>query len=215
MACVGFARREAFARSPFIGGGAEAASLPTPNQADLQDAKIRVLLGDDNKAFLRAATEFLQRHDELVVVGAICGGEQVLVRAQELRAQVILVGLDSHGQTGLETISCLRDTLPDLGIIALTLLEGHAFRQAAMADGADDLVRKAELTTELLPVIWRVIQAKRFRVRIGRRDCASLVEMGQPSPSSKTGGRVCQDGRFSFKAWTVVYVKRNLKASGA
>jgi len=122
--------------------------------------KIRVLLVDDNKAFLRAATDFLQRHHELIVVGAICGGEEALAQAHDLRPQVILIGLD---MTGLETIPCLRNMLPGVGIIALTLLEGNAYRQAALAAGADDLVRKAELITDLLPAIRRVTQAKRSR----------------------------------------------------
>jgi DNA-binding NarL/FixJ family response regulator len=53
--------------------------------------------------------------------------------------------------------------LPGVGIIALTLLEGNAYRQAAMAAGADDLTRKAQLTTELLSAIRRVMQANRSR----------------------------------------------------
>jgi DNA-binding NarL/FixJ family response regulator len=73
---------------------------------------------------------------------------------------VILIGLDTPGPTGVKTISCLRNLLPGVGIIALTLLEGNAFRQAAIGAGADELVRKAELTTELLPAIRQVIQAK-------------------------------------------------------
>ena len=134
---------------------------PMPNRADLKDSsKIRVLVVDDNEPFLRVATDFLQRHDELTVVGAICGGEEALAQAQDLGPQVILIGLDTPG---LETISRLRKVLPGVGIIALTLLEGNAYRQAAMAAGADDLVLKAELTTELLPVIWRVMQANRSR----------------------------------------------------
>ena len=49
------------------------------NRADLRDGlKIHVLLVDDNEAFRRVATDFLQRHDELIVVGAICGGEEAL-----------------------------------------------------------------------------------------------------------------------------------------
>jgi two-component system response regulator NreC len=134
---------------------------PTPNRADLKDSsKIRVLVVDDNEAFLRVATDFLRRHDELTVVGAICGGEEALAQAQDLQPEVILIGLD---KPGLETISRLRKVLPGVGIIALTLLEGNTYRQAAMAAGADDLVRKAELATDLLPVIRRVTQAKRSR----------------------------------------------------
>ena len=134
---------------------------PMPNRADLKDSlKIRVLLVDDNEPFLRVATDFLQRHGELTVVGAICGGEEALAQVQDLQPQVILIGLD---MPGLETISRLRKALPSVGIIALTLLEGNAYRQAALAAGADDLVRKAELITDLLPAVRRVTQAKRSR----------------------------------------------------
>ena len=132
---------------------------PTSNRADLEDSfKIRVLLVDDNEAFLRVATDFLQRHHDLIVVGAICGGEEALAQAQDLGPQVILIGLD---KPGLETISRLRKMLPGVGIIALTLLEGNAYRQAAMAAGADDIVPKAQLITGLLTAIRRVMQAKR------------------------------------------------------
>jgi len=129
---------------------------PMPNRADLKDSfKIRVLVVDDNEAFRRVATDFLQRHDELIVVGAICEGEEALAKAQDLGPQVILIGLD---KPGLAILPRLRNMLPGVGIIALTLLEGNAYRQAAMAAGADELVRKAELTTELLPAIRRVMQ---------------------------------------------------------
>jgi DNA-binding NarL/FixJ family response regulator len=137
---------------------------PTSNRADLEDSfKIRVLLVDDNEAFRRVATDFLQRQHDLIVVGAICGDEEALAQAQDLGPQVILIGLDTPGLTGLETISRMRNILPGVGIIALTLLNDNAYRQATLAAGADDIVRKAELITDLLPVIRRVTQADRSR----------------------------------------------------
>ncbi len=134
---------------------------PISSRADLKDGlKIHVLLVDDNEAFLRAASDFLQRQHELIVVGAICGGEGVLARARDLKPQVILIGLD---RPGLETISHLRKVLPGVGIIALGLLDGDAYRQPVMSAGADGLVHKAALVADLLPVIRRVAQAKRPR----------------------------------------------------
>jgi hypothetical protein len=35
----------------------------------------------------------------------------------------------------------MRKVLPGVGIVALTLLKGDAYRQAALAAGADDVVR--------------------------------------------------------------------------
>jgi DNA-binding NarL/FixJ family response regulator len=135
---------------------------PTSNRAVLKDSlRTRVLLVDDNEAFLRIASGFLQRQHELILVGAIRGSEEALAQAEDLGPQAILVGLDG---LGLEIISSrLRNVIPGVGIIVLTLLEGNAYRQAAMAAGADDLVHKAKLTTNLLTAIWRVTQGDRSR----------------------------------------------------
>jgi DNA-binding response OmpR family regulator len=72
----------------------------------------------------------------------------------------------------------LRNVLPDVGIIALAMLKGNAYRQAALAAGADDVVRKAALTTDLLPAIRRVTQAK--RPRRGWVQCRKQVLQATP-----------------------------------
>jgi hypothetical protein len=73
---------------------------PASNPADPEDSpETRLLLVDNNRAFLRAAVRFLRRHHE-------------------------------------------RNMLPGVGIVALTMLEGTAYRQVTLAAGADDLVRK-------------------------------------------------------------------------
>jgi DNA-binding NarL/FixJ family response regulator len=129
-------------------------------QKDSGDSfRISVLVVDDNAFFLKATADFLVRHQELVV-GTVCGRENVIAQAQSVKAHVILVGLNG---IGLEMITHLRQALPSIGIIALTLAEGDAYRQAVVAAGADDIVCKAELVIDLLPAIWRVMQAGRSR----------------------------------------------------
>jgi DNA-binding NarL/FixJ family response regulator len=120
--------------------------------------KIRVLLVAANRAFLHVTTRFLKRHDELVVVGAVDSGEDALAQVQELRPQVVVLDVDTPGQAGLETVHCLRTMLPQVGIIALSLLDAEGYHQAVLAAGADDLVAKAVLSTQLLPAIQRAKQ---------------------------------------------------------
>jgi DNA-binding NarL/FixJ family response regulator len=120
----------------------------------------RVLLVDDNPAFLRVANSLLQRYDEVVVVGAVDRGEETVTQAQKLQPHVVLIDLEMPDQTGLEAIPNLRAMMPQVGIIALTLLDDTAYRRVVLAAGADDLVSKSALTTTLLPAIRRVTQAK-------------------------------------------------------
>ncbi len=125
---------------------------------------VSVLLVDDSLLFLDIATRFLQEEyrDEVVVVGAAGGGEEALAQAQLLQPQVILIDLNMPGMSGLEAIPRLREALPDAGIIALTLLDAEAYRQAALAAGADGFVSKPNMGADLLPAIRRVVRADRF-----------------------------------------------------
>ena len=146
-------------------------------------AKIRVLLVGDHEVFLRAATAFLELHHELVIVGTAGGGEEALLKARELEPQVVLIDVEMRGPSGLETIPRLRALLPAVGIVAMSLMDGGSYadiyRRAALAAGADDLVSKANLATELLPAIRRVMQVDRHVEGPMGRSAPSPVDRGE------------------------------------
>jgi DNA-binding response OmpR family regulator len=121
---------------------------------------ISVLLVDDNTTFLRVTTQFLQaQHDaNMVVIGTANRGEDALEQVESLRPQVILIDLAMPGMPGLETIPHLRRMMPDVGIIALTMMDTRSFRQAALDAGADEFIPKASMRTALLPAIRRLAQ---------------------------------------------------------
>ena len=129
---------------------------------------LRVLLVDDNETFLEILTRFLQENHggEFVVVGTAGGSAEALAQASALQPQVILLDFDlPEGQSP----ALIRDlsALPQVSIIAMTLQDPGVYdycRQAALADGADDLIFKNTLITELLPCIQRVVQAKQTPV---------------------------------------------------
>jgi len=127
---------------------------------------ISVLLVDDNPAFLRIATRFLQQHDDVAVVGAAGGGEEALALAQDLQPDIVVIDLAMPGLSGLETIPRLRAVLPEVGIIALTVLDTNGYREAALAVSANDFVPKVALDTDLLPAIRRVARGDPSRPRV-------------------------------------------------
>jgi DNA-binding NarL/FixJ family response regulator len=128
---------------------------------------ISVLLVDDNPVFLRIAARFLQQHDDVVVVGVAGGGEEALALAQDLQPELVVIDLAMPGLSGLATIPLLQVVLPEVGIIALTVLDTNSYRQAALAAGANDFVAKASLDTDLLPAIRRMAQADPSRPKGG------------------------------------------------
>jgi NarL family two-component system response regulator LiaR len=126
--------------------------------AEVLLVQISVLLVDNNPGFLRILASFLERYGNggILIVGTALGGKEGLTKAQSLRPQVILIDLAMPDLHGLEAIPQLRNMLPDVGIIALTFLDSDTYRQAVLSAGANDLVSKIRLDTDLLPAIWRV-----------------------------------------------------------
>ena len=123
-----------------------------------QQSRLHILFIAGNPAFRPIVTRFFGECDELSLVDIIPASEKVLAQAQNLQPQVILFDLDTSDPTGLETIVNLRTSLPEVGIIALSLLDADGYRQAVLATGANDLVLKGNLRTDLLPAIRRAAQ---------------------------------------------------------
>jgi DNA-binding NarL/FixJ family response regulator len=123
---------------------------------------ISVLLVDDNRLFLRLVARFLEEQgaDEIVVVGVAHNGCEALAQAQVLQPQAILLDLAMPGLPGLKVIPRLRAILPAVVIIILTGRKAGVYREAALAAGADSFVSKASLTTDLLPAIRGLAQAR-------------------------------------------------------
>lgn len=122
---------------------------------------ISILLVDNNSTFRQLAVEFLQDHyrREVVVAGTAQDGAEALTQVKALSPQLVLLDLAMPGTSGFELIPLLRQALPEINIVALTAHNHGVYRKAALTAGADEVVFKQRLATDLLPAIRRVVQA--------------------------------------------------------
>ena len=135
---------------------------------------ISVVLVDDNKTFMRVITEFLDAQGDMRMVYSTSDGREALVRVQGLQPQVVLADLAMPGMHGLEFIPRLRDVLPEVGIVALSVLDSRYFQNAALSVGASTFVSKAKVRTDLAPII---------------RQLANGGQAKGTQPSNSTGGK--------------------------
>ncbi len=122
--------------------------------------KISVLLVDDNPSFLNIGKMFLEEtcREEVQVTFTANGGREAINQAEAHHPQLILLDVSMPDMSGLETATHLKRILPESHIIMLTLLETLGYREAAFAAGADELIDKGNLDTDLLPTIRRIMR---------------------------------------------------------
>lgn len=121
---------------------------------------ISILLVDDNRSFLRAEDRFLRQSEDVTILGMASSGNEALRRSKELLPQIILLDIVLPDISGIELIPPLREDLPAVGIIALTIMDTESYREAALAAGADAFLSKAALFAGLLPTIRQVAGLK-------------------------------------------------------
>lgn len=115
----------------------------------------RVLLIDDNRDFLTAASGFLSRRAELMVLGATLSGSLGIELAEQLRPDVVLVDLRMPEMDGLEVTRRLKALASPPRVLLVSMSASLDDRRAAEAAGADGFVEKWQFIETIVDVITR------------------------------------------------------------
>lgn len=88
---------------------------------------IRVLVVDDHDLVRTGITRMLADIDGLQVVGQAESGEESLIKARELKPDVVLMDVKMPGIGGLEATRKLLRSHPDIKVVAVTVCEEDPF----------------------------------------------------------------------------------------
>ena len=117
---------------------------------DAHEAAIRVLIADDDRAFLDSLYELIERQPELSVVGAAADGLQAIELAEELDPDAVVLDLHMPLLDGVAAAARLRRDHPNVCLIALTGDDAPELHSAVREAGADEVLLKDQLLGALL-----------------------------------------------------------------
>lgn len=105
--------------------------------------KIRVIVCDDTK-YLREAIKFsIECEDDMELAGMAASAEDCLKLVKKVECDVLLLDIRMESErAGIDIISDIKETNPDIKIIMLTSYITEEYVFAAFANGADDYCDK-------------------------------------------------------------------------
>jgi two-component system, NarL family, nitrate/nitrite response regulator NarL len=121
-----------------------------PVAEEHSEGTIRVLLADDDEAFLDHLRALIERQRELSVVGTATNGLAAIELVDELNPDAAVLDLHMPLLDGVSACARLRRDHPSLCLIALTGDDAPALHRAAKESGADDVLLKNQLVGGLL-----------------------------------------------------------------
>jgi two-component system, NarL family, response regulator NreC len=125
---------------------------------------IRVLLVDDHNLVRAGVKLILRAFPEICVIGEASNGEQALTMALRVRPDVIVMDLDMPGGDGLTTTRTLRNALPDVNVLIVTMHSEEESLLPLLTAGARGYLSKSAVERELGEAI-RVVASGEVYVR--------------------------------------------------
>lgn len=123
---------------------------------------IQLMLVDDHAMLLEGlARQFSDRKD-IQVVGRASSGQQALQRACELQPNVMTLDVSLPDINGINLVTHLKEKLPNLRILVLTMYDHERYAASALEAGADGFLAKGAPFEELERAVREVAAGRRY-----------------------------------------------------
>ncbi|MEJ2707562.1 MAG: response regulator transcription factor [Anaerolineales bacterium] len=121
---------------------------------------IRVLLADDHDLFREGLAGIIDAQEDMQVVGEAYDGLEVIVKAEELKPDLILMDIQMPGCDGLEATLKIKKELPETTIVMLTVRDDEEKLFDAIRYGAQGYLLKSIRSRELLEMLRGAVQGE-------------------------------------------------------
>lgn len=143
---------------------------------------VRILIVDDHGVLRAGLRALLSAEFDLEVVGEAVHGLEALDIAVKFNPDVILLDLSMPGPSGIEVARELRQKLPKVQILVLTVHEDETLLQEAIRAGASGYILKRAVESELIDAIRAV---SRGEVYVHPAMTRALLNTLAPAPTAQ------------------------------
>src|SRR3989442_2531926 len=119
-----------------------ASRVPTDATSRNSGDKLKVLIVDDHALFRRGLQMVLRQEPDIEVVGEAADGNEAVEMAQESMPDVILMDVRMPRRSGIEATHQIKDLLPHVKILMLTISDEEADLYEAIKAGASGYLLK-------------------------------------------------------------------------
>ncbi len=120
----------------------------------------RILLADDHPLFLDGVRRLLEEKYE--VVGTVSDGKSLVLAAQQLRPDIVVVDISMPEMNGLAAAQAIHRAVPSTKFIVLSVHSDPAYVTEAFRVGVRGYVSKRAAGVELLTAIRQVLEGRTY-----------------------------------------------------
>lgn len=124
--------------------------------------KLRILIAEDHQTVREGLKLIVNAQPDMSVVGEASDGNEAVARGEELLPDLILMDISMPHFNGLKATERLKESCPDVKILALTRHAEYGYLQQLLRAGASGYVLKQSPAMELLHAIRAVAAGGKY-----------------------------------------------------
>jgi DNA-binding NarL/FixJ family response regulator len=148
----------------------------------------RVLLVDDHVLFREGLAGILASQPDLQIVGEANDGIEALIKARELKPDLILMDIQMPGMDGLQATRLIKDELPQVKVVMLTVQGDDEKLFEAIKNGAEGYLLKDIHSRQMLSMLRSALQGEAaLSPEMAGRVLAEFRRLSQSMPYGTEG----------------------------
>ena len=133
------------------------------NEEKMGEHKVlKVLLVDDHAVVRDGIRVRFEQHPDFEVVGEAVNGRDAIIKAGELKPDVVLMDISMPVMNGMDAARHLRNDYPDMKVIILTMHEHKEYIQGVIRCGAHGYIVKDVSSQEMISAIKTVLGGETY-----------------------------------------------------
>jgi DNA-binding NarL/FixJ family response regulator len=154
---------------------------------------IRLLIADDHAIVRDGLRRILEDDPDIIVAGEATNGFEALAKVRSTELDLLLLDLSMPGKNGIELIKQIKDELPKLPILVLTMHDEDQYAMRAIKSGASGYLTKDSASTQLISAVKRVAAG---RLYISQNLAEELAMNIRPNHNSESPHTLLSDREF-------------------
>ena len=126
---------------------------------------IRILIADDHQLLREGIRNFLSLEPDFEIIGEASNGEEAVTKAEALKPDVMLLDINMPKANGIEVASRLKESCPEVRILALTIHDDQNYMMNMIQSGAAGYLLKDVEPSMMVQAIRRWPPASRTSSR--------------------------------------------------
>ena len=123
---------------------------------------IRVLVVDDHAVVRTGLRRVLDAEADIETVAEAPNAERAVFEAMEHRPDVVLMDVTMRGQSGIEALPALFESVPDSRVLMLSMQDDPGYVRAAFEAGASGYVLKEAADSEVVAAVRAVAAGDQY-----------------------------------------------------